>query len=289
MPRWFGALRKCLGGGSISGVLLGCFAYLSFSIDETRLGETARSVTSVHKTTSEKTLALLDWVHRIPETRENRRFFLLRGLRATPVQVLESGGDCADKSRLLTALLGQVGIRATMVMCYDPRTESPTHTVVCAFQDDGGTMIVDPAYGLYFPDPAANGFFGLAEMRANPSVLEDRVAALRASSPRSHPVHSYNVASTGYSLASSVHWNKNALSRLARRFLLPVWGEDLYSVPRPRFVEEPKLFVAYAAFGSAGALWASSLLAKRFLAIAASVRSVGANPHAETAWRPVSD
>ena len=44
-------------------------------------------------------------------------------------------------------------------------------------------------------------------------------------------------------MASSVNWNKNALTRAMHDLLLPSWGEELYGLSRPRVLEEPKLFV----------------------------------------------
>lgn len=296
IPRWFAGLHRSLRAGMVVAVLLGSYSYLSFRVDEIRLREAATSISSTEDSAAKRTIALLGCVHRIPETAENRRFFLLPRLRATPVQALESGGDCADKSRLLTALLRQIGIRATMVMCYDPRTALPTHTVVCVLQDDGGTMMVDPAYGLFFPDPPSGGYFGLAEMRRTPSILEDRLAELRATLPRSHPVHAYNAEAASYSLASSIHWSKNATTRLAYRCLSPLLGEELYALPRPEFVEEPKLFVAYAGFTVAAVLGAVGLLAQRLIAMAAAI-SIGVAsrvdvtrvPSSRPNWRPMSD
>lgn len=229
------------------GLLLAAYSYGSYLEDEAKLRETAARVAEDRPTAAEKTLALLQWVHEIGETKENNRYFLWPRLRATPLQVLESGGDCADKSRLLTALLRQVDVPSTMVMCFDPATRSPTHTVVAATLEDGSNMIVDPAYGLYFPLAEPGRYAGLTELRARPQILDERLAVHRAELPRFHPVHAYNAATAGYSLAGSFNWNRDRVTRALHSVLHPAWGDELYAAPRPRFVEEPKVAIAFAA------------------------------------------
>jgi len=230
--------------GMVSGFMLGATAYLSYTLDGFELREAALRVTVTMTSSTEKTLALLDWVHAIPQTAENRRHFLIPRLRATPMQVLESGGDCADKSRLLSAMLRQVGVNSTMVMLFDPRNQQATHTVVCAFLENGSTMVVDPAYGLSFPDSDTGRFLGLTELRRNPSRLDARLRELRATASRRDPVQVYDPTAASYAMASSINWDKNALTRTLRDLLLPSWGDELYSMARPRVLEEPKLLVA---------------------------------------------
>lgn len=236
--------RRTIQVGVAAGLLVGAYSYVSFVQDESTLRGQAVEVAGMKTTSAEKTLALLAWVHDIHRTRENDRYFLWPRLRATPMQVLESGGDCADKSRLLTALLRHVGVTSTMVMCFDPRTSASTHTVVCAFMEDGSTMVVDPAYALYFPMGDSGRFAGLAELRKTPGILDERLATLRAELPRSHPVHAYNPSTAGYSQASSMNWNRDGLMRTLHAVLYPSWGDELYSLPRPLFLEEPKWLIA---------------------------------------------
>jgi hypothetical protein len=236
--------KRALQLGIAAGLLVGAYSYISFAQDEATLSKKAAEIAGAKTTAADRTLALLDWVHDIGQTRENDRYFVWPGLRATPVQVMESGGDCADKSRLLTALLRHVGVASTMVMCFDPRTSLSTHTVVCAFLEDASTLVVDPAYGLYFPLGDLGRFAGLAELRRNPKILDERVLALRAELPKKHPVQVYNLTTAGYSQASSLNWNRDGLMRKLHAVLHPSWGEELYSLPRPLFLEEPKLFVA---------------------------------------------
>ncbi len=256
-------LRRGLQFGVAAGLAVGAYSYVSFAQDESSLRKKAAEIVGAKTTSAERTLVLLSWVHEIQQTRENEGYFLWPRLRATPMQVLESGGDCADKSRLLSALLRHVGVASTMVMCFDPRTAASTHTVVCATLEDGSTMVVDPAYGLHFPLGNRGGFAGLADLRKEPAILDERLAVLRAELPRTHPVHAYNAATAGYSQASSLNWNRDGLMRTLHAVLYPSWGDELYSLPRPLFLEEPKLFIAYAGMALSLGLLAVQAIVRR--------------------------
>ncbi len=217
--------------------------YVSYRLDCNHLRKTAEPIAADSSTSEARVLDLLHWVHNIPQSAENQHYFVLPRLRATPMQVLTSGGDCADKSRLLSSMLRQIGIPATMLMCFDPQTRTPTHTVVCALLGPGRTMIVDPAYDLCFPR-RDGGYYGLGELRDDPSILATRLAEMRSNVTRWHPVHAYNAASAHYGLAASVNWNKNSVMRAVHEVIHPMLGDELYSWPRPIALEEPKLFIA---------------------------------------------
>ncbi len=222
--------------------------YVSYRQDGARLREAAIIVTADASSPEDKVLALLHWVHRITGTRKNEGFFVLPGQRATPIQVMRGGGDCADKSRLLSSLLREVGVPATMVMCFDPQTQRPSHTFVEAQLGSGGHMVVDPAYDLYFPKPGAAGYYGLLELRHDPTILPRRLDALCSVLPSSAPVHQYNRRQAVYTMAGSINWGKNAITRFARLLLSPRLGDAIHRLPRPMPLEEPKMFVAVICF-----------------------------------------
>lgn len=265
--------RRATQFGMAGGVLLSAYAYLSLRMDDAQLRDAAAQCVGTKSSAAEKTLALLKWVHDIPQTAENHRFFLLPRLRATPLQVLESGGDCADKSRLLTAMLRQVGVNSTMVLLFDPRSGRSTHTVVCSRLEDGSSMVVDPAYGLYFSDRASGRFLGLTELRRDPSLLTERLRELREQVGRRDPIQVYDADAAGYSLASSFNWNKNFLTRAVRDLLLPSWGDDLYMIPRPRVLEEPQLFVACLGLALSAGLGALQWITTRVRRLSAPRRT----------------
>ena len=216
--------------------------YVSYRMDRLELRAVARRVVGESAAPSDKVLALLHWVYQNQGFRENRRYFLIPGLRATPLQVLEAGGDCADKSRLLTALLREVGVPCTMVLCFDPLTRKPVHTVVDAEIENGHDMIVDPVYDLHFPRLRSADYYGLLELRKDPGILPRRLDELASAASRKSPVRSYNRASAVYDHASSINWKKNGLTSLAHALLRTVWGEDVYRFHRPLVLEEPKLY-----------------------------------------------
>ena len=69
------------------------------------------------------------------------------------MEVLEHGGDCADRSRLLIVLLRHEGIYATKVALHDSQG-SPQHAVVSAsIEDEDHSMVIDALFGMYFPKP----------------------------------------------------------------------------------------------------------------------------------------
>jgi len=241
---------------------LSCF--LSYQRDCARLRGIAAEIAPAKHTPTDRVIALLHWVYGNQSTKENRRFFVVPHMRATPCQVLETGGDCADKSRLLSAMLREVGISASMAMCFDPRSGDPTHTVVVASVAADATMVVDPAYDLYFPKPHPGQHYGLLDLRGDGSILLERLGQLRAELPRSHPIHSYNAECAAYSRASCINWERNGLTRIVRNWLDRDGTGAVHVIPRPLLMEEPKLLVgafslcaaafAVAAFTTVGRL-----------------------------------
>ncbi|MDO8630188.1 MAG: transglutaminase-like domain-containing protein [Phycisphaerales bacterium] len=228
-----------------------------------KLCRIAEQVAPSGESPSRRVLALADWVYRNKGFHENDRYFVLPRLRATPMQVLAGGGDCADKSRLLTALLREVGIASTMLMCFDPRSGAPTHTVVEAHIENGSYMVVDPVYRLWFPRPNGQGYYDLLDLRNDPNILELRLDELLAVAPRRNPLWSYNRESAVYDHAASINWNKNAFTRLLHDQIRVGSGDGVYRFPRPLVLEEPKLFVAAALTGMGCVCFASTVIVRR--------------------------
>jgi hypothetical protein len=230
--------------GSI-GAATGC--YIDYRRDCARLRAMAQLVVAGAESPADRVIALLHWVFANKSTKENPRYFLFPRLRATPRQVLETGGDCADKSRLLSAMLREVGIPASMAMCFDPRTGHSTHTIVVAVIAPGTDMVVDPVYDIFFPRPEQRGYYGLLDLRRDATILPHRLDTLCAERPRSHPIHYYNRVSAVYLHASCMNWEKNGLTRILRDFLVRNDDDALYTIARPIVLEEPKLLVSLAA------------------------------------------
>jgi hypothetical protein len=245
LPAQRNSRRVALAGrvvGSVAGIL-SCACAVSYFVDCARLYDLAQFVTADAVDPTCRVLKLLDWVHDIEGTRENGQYFALSGLRATPLQVVAAGGDCADKSRLLSAMLRETGIPATMLVCYHRRTGLPTHTVVEAKVGPDEYMVVDPAYGLTFPKAGSCGYHGLLELRASPTIVDERVRTIVASAPRTSPIHAYNPESAAYDYASTINWDKNLLTASVRDLAKWWLGDSIYRMSRPIVLEEPKLFV----------------------------------------------
>ena len=221
--------------------------YLSYRGDCARLRVVAREVTGAAVSPSERVLALLHFVSGIAGTRQNQDYFLWPGLRATPAQVLEAGGDCADRSRLLSALLREVGISATPAMCFDKKSGVPSHTLVEAEPAEGVYMIVDPVYDLYFPKPDGPGYYSLLDLRRDSDIVTRRVDELCARSPPAREADRYYMrAFSGYHGVATINWKGSSLARLVHDGLKARMGEEIYRIPRPAVLEEPKLSVGTA-------------------------------------------
>ena len=80
---------------------------------------------------------------------QDSRYFLLpifSFLRPMPRQVMEQGGDCADRSRLVIRMLRLHGIGASKWALYTKEMKS-VHAVV-ELEAEAGKMVADPLYGL---------------------------------------------------------------------------------------------------------------------------------------------
>jgi hypothetical protein len=179
----------------------------------------------------------------------NDSYFLLpffSFLRPTPLQVIENGGDCADRSRLVIALLRRRGISASKWALYNPKGES-VHAVVQA-DVETGEMVADPLFGIWFPKPDG-GYYDIAELRGDPNILAQRVRALRAEGlePGADHLEGYNFSEYAYTNARTINWKKSPLMFLTYRLLRKLMGTRVDELHRPAFVEEPPLMVIYGA------------------------------------------
>lgn len=265
--------------------------YATLLVDRAELRATARDVTTGCRDDADRVLALLHWVHAHHGTTRNPAHFLWSKLRATPVQVLGRGGDCADKSRLLAAMARELSMRATLAMCVDKPGGRPVHTVVDVMLADGSTMLVDPAFELSFPrggGATASGgrgqYFSLADLRREPDLLIERLNRLRAERPWPALVHFYDERRIGYAGATTINWDKNLAVRAIGNVMEGVMGERLYALPRPWFLEEPKAFVALAVVTIGGGLFMASLFPAFPLARRASTDEMDMPATPATSW-----
>ena len=212
----------------------------------------------------------------------NQSYFLLsplQFLRATPWQVAVGGGDCADRSRLLIALLRTRGIKASKWALYTPDGR-PVHAVV-ELQSEHGKMVVDPLFDLWFPRPGG-GYYGIQDLQQNPGILRQRVQSLRATGqePLGWLVRGYPVDKYVYDHTRTINWNKSAHMRFIYRVFYAFMGERANRIQRPFFVEQPALMIV---FGIAGL---ESFLLLVWLGLGWRLRHKKSSQESPSAWSP---
>lgn len=237
---------------------LAVFSGAAYRGDQAALRDQAEALTRTATAADDKALRLLHFVYGHHGFAKNRGYFLLPQLGPTPLDVFDRGGDCADKSRLLSAMLREVGLPSTLAMCFDHEGR-PTHTVVDAVLPDGQHMLLDPIWDLHFPREAPHQYYSLLDLRRHPELLFERLAVVTASAAADAKIHRYNRAHDIYDHATTLNWEKSWLTRGIRDVYFGDAGDAVHAVARPLWLEEPKVFVAYAAgAGAAGllGLWA---------------------------------
>jgi hypothetical protein len=173
---------------------------------------------------------------------------LFRPLRPTPSQVLEKGGDCADRSRVVVALLRLRGISSSKWALYNAQGES-VHAVVQA-DTELGKMVVDPLFGIWFPK-TQGGYYGIGELKQDPGILAKRIHELEAKGlePGADRLETYEWNQYIYTNARTINWNKSALMKASYELLHFLLGEKVDELRRPTLAEEPALMVLYGTAG----------------------------------------
>ena len=141
---------------------------------------------------------------------QDSRYFLLpifSFLRPMPRQVMEQGGDCADRSRLVIRMLRLHGIGASKWALYTKEMKS-VHAVV-ELEAETGKMVADPDFGLWFPR-SSGGYYGIRELRQSPKILRDRVQSFVAQGKRPGAVdlRKYPLDDYSYEYAKTINWEK---------------------------------------------------------------------------------
>src|SRR5438105_2584051 len=128
LPAWLYSARDAAICAAIpAAVAVGI--WLSWVNDNAVLREKAIAVTAGLTTASAKISVVNHWVYRNQGFAKNDRFFLVPALGPTPNQVLQSGGDCGDKSRLVSAMLWQLGINSGLAQIFPCQGCNPIHAV----------------------------------------------------------------------------------------------------------------------------------------------------------------
>src|SRR5579864_4505326 len=106
-------------------LILSGITFVDWTRENAVLRRHALEVTRGAANRSDAIIALNHWVYGHEGFAKNQNYFVVKALGATPLQVLRSGGDCSDKSRLLSAILDQIGISSGLVMIYPCATCPP--------------------------------------------------------------------------------------------------------------------------------------------------------------------
>jgi len=227
---------------SLAAFVCAALLLISIKLDERRLDQAVAGQLASTPNTGAFVEELNHWVYNNQGFAKNRGYFLIKKLGPTPVQVLEAGGDCSDKSRLLAALLKRFGMDSTLVMLHASEGGTATHTIVEA-RYDGGRMAADPVFDIVFP--ADNGrYLGVKELKKDPSILISRLDELKAQRGSDNKIAFYERDTESYSWPKTINWEKNGvLQKVAA--LIEKSGHDPSLVMRPHFMEDPKLFLLY--------------------------------------------
>jgi hypothetical protein len=222
----------------------------SWERDNAVLQQQAVAVTAGLRSNGAKISAISHWVYHNKGFERNRRFFLIPKLGPTPVQVLESGGDCADKSRLVSAMLWQIGIASGLAQIFPCENCDPIHAFVEA-EYEYGRMVVDPIWDVDY-STADGKFLGIREL-AGTSRGRDHLAELQRQRPITDKIHYMPASDATYDFARAVNWQKNGLTRVAAKGLR-LLGYAPENWLRPHFLEDPKLAIALVLLVVAGLL-----------------------------------
>lgn len=259
-------IRKVLLALALLFTVLSIGVYTSYRDDQSELADIVARVTADAQTPEDRALALLHWVYDNKGFAKNHGYFLWKKLGPTPIQVLEEGGDCADKSRLLSAMLREIDIPSTAAMCFNHQGQ-PTHTVVDAEVRPGKYMLLDPIWDLYFPKEEPGEYYSLIDLRRDPQILWRRLDVVTASAAPGSKILKYNREHDIYDHATTLNWDKNGMMRSLRDYLASSRGDAVYALPRPLFIEEPKLFfavgLAFSALGTIVLYGFASVVARR--------------------------
>lgn len=228
--------------------MLQIIALVDHSTEEEYLADVMDSIASSSLLASEQAIKVVEALKEKPDI-DNSSYFLLpvfSFLRATPRQVMEQGGECGDRSRLVIRLLGTHGIKSSKWALYS-KDMKPKHAVV-EIKTENGRMVVDPLFGLWFPRPTG-GYYGIRELRQSPQILSDRIESLirEGKHPGTSDLQVYPLEEYSYQHAMTVNWDKWIGMRTLYRSLSFIIGPTLDEFEKPALVEAPQLMVALLA------------------------------------------
>ena len=215
--------------------------YVNWLQDNAVLREQAMVITAHLDTDSARIRAVNNWVYHNKGFAPNDQYFVVPALGPTPIQVMERGGYCADKSRLVAAMLNSLDIDAGLVMISPCLYCGFIHTVVEA-RYEGGRMVVDPTWDVDYPS-GDGGFLGVTDL-AGTNRGQERIAELQQLGPATDKIAHMPAADAAFEYAVAINWDKNFLTRNVASTLRLI-GYQPETLFRPRILEDPKLFLSW--------------------------------------------
>ena len=213
--------------------------YFNWQQDNAVLRRQALAITGHLDSDSARIRAVNDWVYHNKGFDPNDQYFVVSALGPTPIQVMARGGFCADKSRLVAAILHSIGIDAGLVMISPCLYCGFIHTVVEA-RYEGGRMVVDPTWNVDYPTGDGR-FLGVADLSGT-NRGQERVAELRHQRPVTDKIQNMPDADAAFEYAVAMNWDKNLVTRSVAA-TLRLMGYQPETLLRPRLLEDPKLFL----------------------------------------------
>jgi hypothetical protein len=230
--------------------------YFNWQQDNAVLRRQALEITAHLDSDSARIRAVNDWVYHNKGFDPNDQYFFVSALGPTPIQVMARGGFCADKSRLVAAMLDSIGIDAGLVMISPCLYCGFIHTVVEA-RYEGGRMVVDPTWNVDYPTGGGR-FLGVTDLSGT-NRGQERVAELRHQRPATDKIQNMPEADATFEYAVAMNWDKNLVTRSIAA-ALRLTGYQPESLLRPRLLEDPKLFLLSFLLGLATMMALASFL-----------------------------
>ena len=230
--------------------------YFNWRQDNAVLRRQALAITAHLDSDSARIQAVNDWVYHNKGFDPNDQYFVVSALGPTPIQVMARGGFCADKSRLVAAMLNSIGIDAGLVMISPCLYCGFIHTVVEA-RYEGGRMVVDPTWNVDYPTGDGR-FLGVTDLSGT-NRGQERVAELRHQRPVTDKIQNMPDADAAFEYAVAMNWDKNLVTRSVAA-ALRLMGYQPETLLRPRLLEDPKLFLISFLLGVATTMALASFL-----------------------------
>ena len=243
---------------------LQCFSIVHYLNEERYLSNLIDSIAPRSLSPSVQAMKVVESLRTLPVI-ENTSYFLFpifSVLRPMPQQILEQGGDCGDRSRLVIRMLHLRGIQASKWAIYTKEMKS-VHAVV-ELESETGKMVADPLFGLWFPR-LDRGYYGIRELRQSPEILRDRIQSLveQGKRPGASDLRKYPLDDYSYEYAKTINWEKWVGMWALYKMLRIIMGTSIDDLQRPAFVEAPQLMVVIMAAVGQGSLLAFYTLAAR--------------------------